>query len=221
MCRGPVGETYRWCYPCHQHRTVSGGALADVVLPIAYGVKGEQHYQNLVAYKASNPAVGAKTRLRDLTLLFLREHWKCLVRSRGELTDLAIVPSTRGRPGPHPLASLVASRIPLRLVAVAANAAYPPEDRDFHTDRFQITTDLGASNGPRRVLLLDDTWTTGGRIQSMAYALKAAGALAVVSVVLGRLLKHEYPPSRRLLARIANTAFDITRCALPDCRHGR
>ena len=55
----------------------------------------------------------------------------------------------------------------------------------------------------------------------MAYALKAAGALAVVSVVLGRLLKHEYPPSRRLLARIANTAFDITRCALPDCRHGR
>jgi orotate phosphoribosyltransferase len=35
-------------------------------------------------------------------------------------------------------------------------------------------------------LLIDDTWTTGSSAQSAAMALRRAGALTVVTVVLGR-----------------------------------
>ncbi len=49
-------------------------------------------------------------------------------------------------------------------------------------DRFRAPRPLtGAS-----VLLLDDTWTSGGTAQSAAVALKRAGARSVAAVVLGR-----------------------------------
>lgn len=218
MCRGPVGDTYTYCYRCSQHRAASGGRVADAVVPIGYAIKGEQHYQNLIAYKANNPAVGAQSRLRDLTLLFLHDHWRCLEsEAGGSLTELAIVPSTRGRIGPHPLETLLASRIPLSLVAATSDPAYPAEDRDFHTDRFRVKLPPYDGATPRRALLLDDTWTTGGRLQSMAYALKTAGTTAVVTVVIGRLVKHEYEPSRELLSRVAHIRFDLARCSLPAC----
>jgi adenine/guanine phosphoribosyltransferase-like PRPP-binding protein len=38
------------------------------------------------------------------------------------------------------------------------------------------------------VLLLDDTWTSGGTAQSAAVALKRAGARSVTVVVVGRHL---------------------------------
>lgn len=71
------------CYQCHQHRAASGGRVADTVVFVAYAIKGEQHYQNLIAYKAKNAAVGAQSRLRDLTLLFLHDHWRCLESAAG------------------------------------------------------------------------------------------------------------------------------------------
>lgn len=219
MCRGPAADTYALCYRCNQHRASSGGRVADTVVPIAYAIKGEQHYQNLIAYKATNPAAGSQSRLRDLTLLFLHDHWRCLESAvGGRLTELAIVPSTRGRLGQHPLVSLLASRIPLPLVTATSNPGYPAEDRDFHKDRFQVTLPPRGGATPRRALLLDDTWTTGGRLQSMAYTLKTAGTTSVLTVVIGRLVKHEYQPSRELLRRVANIPFDLARCGLPSCR---
>lgn len=196
----------------------AGRRLADAVVPIAYAVKGEQHYQNLIAYKARRPAAGAQSRLRDLTLLFLREHWRCLASvAGGSLTDLAIVPSTRRRPGRHPLELLLAARIPLATVNASPNPAYLADDRDFHHDRFHVTLPASSSESPRRVLVLDDTWTTGGRVQSMAHALRTAGAACVITVVIGRLVKPEYDPNRELLRVAAGRPFNIGRCCLPSC----
>jgi hypothetical protein len=218
VCRGPVEEPYARCWQCNQHRSASGGRLADAVVPVAYGIKGEQHYQNLVAYKATRPAPSAQTRLRDLALLFLREHWPCLTTAAGgPLTQLVVVPSTSGRVGPHPLARLLVPRIPLAQVSVASNPAYPASDRIFHADRFRVHL----PNPPLdRVLLLDDTWTTGARVQSLSHALKLAGATSVIAVVLGRLVKPEYKPSRQLLDSAALVPFDITRCCWPSCGPG-
>jgi hypothetical protein len=47
-----------------------------------------------------------------------------------------------------------------------------------------------------------------------------AGATSVVAVVLGRLVKPEYEPSRQLLARVARIPFEIARCCLPPCVPG-
>jgi hypothetical protein len=134
-------------------------------VPIAYGIKGEQHYQNLIAYKATPPAPSAQTRLRDLALLFLRSHWRCLAASAGgPITQLVVVPSTSGRTGQHPLASLLVPRIPLPLVNVVPDLTYPASDRTFRRDRFQVPAPPTASQRLDRVLLVDDTWTTGARV---------------------------------------------------------
>ena len=53
--------------------------------------------------------------------------------------------------------------------------------RDLDPGRFRAAALPGA-----RVLLIDDTWTTGSSAQSAAMALRSAGADAVVTVVLGR-----------------------------------
>jgi hypothetical protein len=69
----------------------------------------------------------------------------------------------------------------------AALAARPGGDtwaRMLDPGRFRVPRPLtGAA-----VLLLDDTWTSGGTAQSAAVALKRAGARSVAVVVLGRHL---------------------------------
>lgn len=216
VCRGPVTGGYARCFVCHEHRRAASGRTCDVVVPIAYGIRGEQHYQNLVAYKAKPPAFSAQTRLRDLTLLFLRDHWACLTEAAGgRFTHLAVVPSTSGRPGPHPLTALVAAHVPLPSPDIRVNPAYSPDDRAFHVDRFRVRIPAGDSRV--RVLIMDDTWTTGCRVQSLAYALKDAGAVAVTAVVVGRLVRPDYQPSRPLLARVADYPFDLSRCCIEGC----
>ncbi|MBO4140210.1 hypothetical protein J5U46_08650 [Micromonospora tulbaghiae] len=69
---------------------------------------------------------------------------------------------------------------------------------------------------PVHVLILEDTWTTGARTQSLAHALKVAGATTVAAVVLGRHVDPNYAPARQLLNTIASPVFDTTRCAAED-----
>lgn len=124
---------------------------------------------------------------------------------------MAIVPSTREKPGLHPLARLIGSQLDLPWIASTANPRYGPNHRDFQPDWFTPT--VPTPSDPIHVLLLDDTWTTGSRAQSLAYALKTTGAGSVVIVVLGRHIDPDYPPSRPLLDAIANPLLDVTRCA--------
>ena len=61
-------------------------------------------------------------------------------------------------------------------------------DRSFSEARYVAD---GAAEG-KRVLLIDDTWTTGGAMQSAAAALRQAGAQAVAGIVIGRHLHLDF-----------------------------
>ena len=122
------------------------------------------------------------------------------------------MPSTRGRSGIHPLQALVAPSLGLRQVSVIASQLYGADERSFRSDRFSLTKNERLS----RPLLIDDTWTTGARIQSLAHALKRAGADSVVAVVLGRHVNPDFEPSKRLIARIRGKSFDMDHCVLED-----
>ena len=65
-----------------------------------------------------------------------------------------------------------------------AGAANPSDKRDFDASRFDCSIALSGSN----VVLVDDSWATGGNAFSAGAALKRAGAGQVHAVVLGRLL---------------------------------
>jgi hypothetical protein len=161
---------------------------------VAFAIKGGQHARRLWQYKAvglgagpppgsanaipAGPALG----LLALLLVFLRDHGACLWRAAGMTapTHIAVVPTARGRPGVHPLRGLIAPYVAIPWAELSARPA-DRQARDLDPDRFS------AAPLPRaRVLLVDDTWTTGASAQSAAMALRRSGAVRVVTVVLGR-----------------------------------
>lgn len=63
------------------------------------------------------------------------------------------------------------------------------------------------------VLLVDDTWVTGGSVQSAAGALKSAGAGPVGVLVIARLIDEDYGDNQDRLEKLPKP-FDWTTCAL-------
>lgn len=183
-CRIPVPPGNARCYPCGLHAETLPGLLADVVVPICYAVKGGEHATSLWLYKSARPgAAGALADLRALLVIFLRDHGRCVWRAAGMIrpTHLALVPSGRGRPGPHPLQALAGPLLSLPRAAIELRLRDEPETRELDADRFRAAPLDGAD-----VVLLDDTWTTGASAQSACAALRLAGARSVAVIVLGR-----------------------------------
>ena len=127
---------------------------------------------NLWLYKSGRPGAGAaRLALTALLLVFLRDHGACVWRRAGMTgpTHVAVVPSCRGRRGPHPLRALTASFLALPWARLASARR----------------ESLGSGTGPRAVcsdgvagaavLLLDDTWTTGASVSRAAAALRMRG----------------------------------------------
>lgn len=192
-CRGPARPGQARCFQCDLHDRCASGWLADVVAPVAYAPKGSAHARRLWVYKSSLPqAPAARRELAAALLAFLREHGPCLWRQAGwpaGPTHLAVVPSRR-RPGPHPLRELAAPYLRLPWAALAASPGSDAAARDLDPGRFTAPRLAGA-----RVLLLDDTWTTGSSVQSAAMTLRRGGARGVAAVVLGRHLGRPVPAS--------------------------
>ncbi|REE98744.1 phosphoribosyltransferase [Thermomonospora umbrina] len=220
VCRGPAGESYLRCRPCGDHFRASPDGTADAVVPISYAVKGNQHAHDLAAYKGLRVSEQSRSRLLGLLTLFFADHARCLMRSLGGSPPdhAAVVPSTRGRPGPHPLRLLIGDRLPFPWVPLVATGR-GDEGRTFDRDRFAVEPDPPLDLRGKTVLLLDDTWTTGSRMQSASHTLKAAGVAKVAAVTLGRHAKPDWDPWLPLLRTIKDTRFRLDDCALHGTPH--
>ena len=188
------------CYQCDLHWLAAGRLLADAVVPIGYAVKGTRFATDLWRYKSDDDAA-ATGRLRRLLADFLRDHAGCVQCAAGMAGPpgrLAIVPSGQGRPGAHPLAALVASCLTLPQVRLSGRAQALVRGREIDPGWVRVE---GAVAG-QSVLVIDDTWVSGGSAQSVAVALRRAGALRVVVVVLGR---HLDPADPRVAALRSQT----------------
>lgn len=196
------------CYQCDVAHTRYGGLLADVVAPVAYAVKGGQLAADLWRYKSDAVGAGeAAARLRAMLAGFLRVHGGQVWRAAGMTASpgqAAVVPSGQGRLGAHPLARLAAPCVDLPMLRLSCAPGAAPRGRGLgHGDG--IATGRLTVVGPvagADVLLVDDTWVSGGSAQSAAAALKAAGARRVALVVLGRHLDPADPRTAELLATL-------------------
>lgn len=207
MCWAPVRPGYARCFQCELHAQSVPGGPADAVVPIAYSVKGSSLARDLWLYKSTRDgSCAARSALRSLLLVFLRDHGRCVRRRAGmpPVTHLCVVPSGRGRPGPHPLAALIAPYTALRWATLVAGGHDHPWVRDLDPERFRAAQPLpGAA-----VLLLDDTWASGGSAQSASTALRRAGARWVAAVVVGR---HMASPAA---GPAAGVPLRLDRCAV-------
>ena len=68
--------------------------------------------------------------------------------------------------------------------------------------------------GHPAVLLVDDTWTTGGRAQSAAIALHDAGAARVAVVVLGRHFDRDFGSDETYYRQAKARKFTWDTCCL-------
>ena len=215
---GPAGVGFGRCYQCEFAFAEAGGLLADVVAPIRYAVRGGSLAEDLRRYKSERAtaaeAARAVGRLRELLAAFLTEHGRSVWQAAG-MTEgpqaVAVVPSGQGRTGGHPLVSLVRSCVELPLVplAVAAPAAH---SRGVNPGWVRVADRAGGgvvrAAAGADVLVVDDTWVSGGSAQSAAAALRLAGARRVAIVVLGRHVNPADPRSAAFLAAV-HAAGDV------------
>jgi len=172
-----------------------GAQLADAVVPVGYAVKGGQLASDLWRYKWSADQEAAE-RLRRTLRDFLRDHAGCVRHAAGMAGPpgrLAVVPSGQGRPGAHPLAGLVASCLSVPRIRLSATGQLAARGREIDPGWVRVDGGLAGES----VLVVDDTWVSGGSAQSVAVALKRAGAVRVAVVVLGR---HVNPADPRAAA---------------------
>ena len=195
-CRGPLRPGYARCFQCGLHAESAPGMLADIVAPAAWAPKGSHLARDLWLYKSVQPGAGeAGAGLRALLLVFLHDHGERIWRQAGMTrpTHACVVPSSRGRPGPHPLQALLGGFLAVPWTELHIRPGADLWARALDPGRFRAPGPLtGAA-----VLLLDDTWTSGGSAQSAAVALKCAGARSVAAVVLGRHVPAVTPLAAR------------------------
>jgi hypothetical protein len=185
----------------------AGGLLADAVAPIGYAVRGEPLADDLRRYKSERAAAAevaaAAARLREMLGAFLADRggslWAGAGMSGGP-SAVAVVPSGQGRPGAHPLVGLVRSCVALPMVRLSI-APREIHTRGVNPGWVRVDDPVGGAD----ILVVDDTWVSGGSAQSTAAALKLAGARRVAVVVLGRHVNPADPRSAAVLEAAKNS----------------
>ncbi|WP_394614810.1 ComF family protein [Lentzea sp. JNUCC 0626] len=134
-----------------------------------------ERYQNiLIAPPGRGPNV-------CVTCFRATEHLRCL----GEFDLVTVVPGTRQRKAAHPLIDILSRRLNItRQRFTETLGTSSTNTRQLRPNEYTVEADVAG----KRVLLVDDQWTSGASLQSSAIALKRAGATRVVGLVIGRRL---------------------------------
>ncbi len=188
-----------------------------LVLPVSLYQAPGPLWQLLRHYKDGPPAARGALTVQVAAILgrFTARHLPCLAAAAGGGPDVVTsVPSTRGgRPGPHPLQTAVTAVTGLARLhrPLLAPGPGPVGHNQADDTIFRVTAPLAGE----RVLLIDDTFTTGARLQSAASALHLAGASAVAAVTVGRVLwPGRNENCRRIWEQASAARFSFSRCCL-------
>lgn len=210
VCAAFVTNGYQRCMKCNDQFRKYGRRLADLVVPLTYGVAEETSGTLMHRYKSNRPGE-LWVDFSLLLLTALRQHGPCVARTvREPIAHYVGVPSLRGRPGVHPLLQFTddAKITSPSLTLLAADGARTT--RTVQSGTFTISDPAGISG--RHVVVLDDTWTTGGNAQSAALALRDAGASHVSIVVVARWINFDYQPTAALARQHVRGDFDPMLC---------
>jgi hypothetical protein len=207
VCARPSGGFER-CYQCRLHRYFDG--LADATAIMTYAVAGQQSGYVMRGYKAT-PAPAGEHHLvvRLLAALGVAGHTRCAgALAEAPVSYWATVPSLPARLDEHPLHRIVAPFAPGREVRLAAapRAQYP---RDVSPDHFIIADQLPPD---AHVLLVDDTWVSGGHAQSAAMALRKSGAARVSLLLVARWMTRDTSTGARFLRELEARDYDPAVC---------
>lgn len=194
-CWGPVrrrddGERWWQCWNCRQSSFVQG------VVPISYS--WERGLESMIFYAKHSPD-GRWLNIPLACLLhgFLLQHLACIEARFGSVDMITVVPSNAAtRNGWDHMKDMIeavtgwprAEAWNLGLLSKAAAGSVREDGRVVTHDAYRISA--GVDLRARRVLVIDDLWTSGSTLNSVAATIAAAGG-RTVALPLGRQFRPE------------------------------
>lgn len=193
-CRSGCNVRFRECIPCE-----SGGVVD--VLPISMSEHNGPLHERLRNYKdgqRGEQRLEYTLQLAALLKLFLDRHLDCL----GGDPDAVVTVRSARRDAPKQIVDRVRWLRPLHVPLTWAGS----------TDevRFEAPSELKG----RRVLLIDDTFTTGRGITAAFNALTDVGAEVLMPLVIGRHFHPKYVTSRPLDECLSRRKWKLKRCGI-------
>ncbi|MCI2186214.1 MULTISPECIES: hypothetical protein [Bifidobacterium] len=184
-CGGFKSPAYPCCRSCHAIEQQAdaknmGDKLADRTAISIYAQEhpSSQAMKMMYGYKDEHPASPDYRRnVKAIIALALQGHGECLREAAGPIDAWAMIPSTKssrryGKPHPlHDILNEILKGIPEIPLQATGNRA-----RGFNPDLFALADPWNAALLRGHVLLVDDSWVTGGNVQSAAARLKLEGA---------------------------------------------
>lgn len=228
VCRQPSPS--EMCGTCALTETALDGRTCDHTFFLSYtdgwNPQGRsQSAQTMRLYKGSHPPERSVADIHLLTNIVTWIHDACIREAEGgqEWDAATYVPSRTPREGHHPIAKVTTNvarlvgdepsengdhRIRRRRIGVG------PLDcpRTADAERFAVPDPVRRIIDGKRVLLVDDMWTTGTSLQSAAAALKLAGAASVTGLCVSRWLSWDWEPHVPLLTEVTKRAYDPFSC---------
>lgn len=223
-CRRPMGldnygHPWERCFDCNQ--TYRGTARA--VVPICYSSSGQ--LTSVIAQAKDEPdRWWIRFGLAGLLYSFLTGHRQCLeARAFGAFDYATVVPShpskRGGRDHLKDMIGTVAGStwpgIPWQLDLLTKTKPSIADDRRRSIDPDLFVVSPGHNVAGRRILLVDDLYTSGGTVASAATALTTAGADPPVVVTIGRQLDINEDVARDFAQEHLNgRRYEPTTCAV-------
>lgn len=210
-CHGLLADRLDLCFNCDENSRALDGVVQPII-PISLYAKPSPLRDWLTFYKddgdvAADPS--ARGAIGTVLERFFLEN-KAWVAGLGA-DGVIVVPSTL-RPPPHPLAVLVRERgsLPFEVLNGLSRTTANLGHNQPNMDAFAASDDLHG----KKILLLDDVYTSGARAQSAAYALRRVGAEIVALCIIGRRYNPGYSEQssavfRRQSAEPFNWAVDV------------
>lgn len=188
VCRGGLlnGRAAR----CDRCTTNTGSATVDLVGTMIYGCRGLKSGALMHRYKGPQATAADIQLVAVLTAIGL-QHRSCAGALMGHVTRYwAAVPSLKTAGAEHRfreiLLAILADQDEIEISASRASRfATDAQRREVRPDFYDVH---GLVPDGSHVMIIDDTWTTGGHAASVATAIKQAGAQVVSVMAIARWL---------------------------------
>lgn len=223
VCTTPIDAMYTLCFACNDAQQSTWACdLADQVLPMVMVVK-DSHSGSLM-HKYKEPIVTAPLhgdnspfeQIQLLVLMWMHFHRACIESEFGEIAAITFVPSSGNPPrlALRDISQQLSNRLGIPWLEVRANPNGEKKRGAINPNLYSIPTPIPEQH-TSHILIIEDSWVTGARAQSLATALKHAGATNVTVLTIARFLDPAtWTPSHTFVSSVRDETFNITHCAL-------
>ena len=208
ICRSGKSLNFPTCWSCG-HVRAQVAYPCPIVIPISFYRKPSPFRERMHDYKES-PDLSvrlAQSRIvGGILVRYLVENGEQLADTFGKWDAVVPVPSTKN-PAPSALTHAITEDYsdfvtPIEWLVRGTGSM---KFNNASQSGFEVSAEIGGA----KVLLVDDTFTTGARMNSAAHALRAAGAVIIAGLVVARKINPPQFNTGDLWERQAAIPFDF------------